>query len=64
MLSITLQVDNRFEVNLGTSNYVNEKIKHLSGMIQKIDPSESGNIDLSMWTNDNSRGTFTPIIRQ
>lgn len=63
-LSIILQVESRFEVKLGTSNYMAEKIRHLAGMIKEIDPSKSGNIDLSMWTNDNSRGTFTPIIRQ
>lgn len=63
-LSINLQVESRFEVKLGTSNFMAEKIRHLAGMIKEIDPSKSGNIDLSMWTNDNSRGTFTPIIRQ
>lgn len=62
-LSITLQIEDRFDVKIGTSNYLSEKIRHLSGMIKEIDESKSGKIDLSMWTNDNSQGTFTPIIR-
>lgn len=64
ILSINLQVEDRFEVKLGTSNFLNEKIKHLSGMIEKISENDGGKIDLSMWANDNSQGTFTPIIRQ
>lgn len=63
-LSITLRVDNRFDVKIGTSNYIFEKIKHLAGMVDGIEETKCGKIDLSMWTNDNSQGTFTPIIIQ
>ncbi len=63
-LSIVLQVEDRFDVKLGTANYLEEKIRHLSGMVEKIDENQTGEINLSMWTNDNSQGTFTPIIRQ
>ncbi len=63
-LAISLQIENRFDVKIGTSNYLSEKIRHLAGMIGEISENEGGKIDLSMWTNDNSQGTFTPIIRQ
>ena len=42
MLSIKLKVENRFEVNLGTTNFVVEKIKHLAGMIENIAAEKSG----------------------
>ena len=56
--SIMLKVENRFEVNLGNANYVNEKINHLEGMLKKIPSEKRGKINLSMWTNDNTKGTF------
>ncbi len=62
-LSIALEVEDRFDVKLGTANYLEEKIRHLSGMLEKIDEKQTGEINLSMWTNDNSQGTFTPIIK-
>lgn len=64
ILSISLRVEDRFDVKLGTSNFIPEKIKHLAGMVDGIEVNKSGKIDLSMWTNDNSQGTFTPIIIQ
>lgn len=57
-VAISLKVENRFEVNLGTSNFLEEKIKHLGSMIENISPEKTGKINLSMWTNANSQGTF------
>ena len=57
-VSITLNVEDRFEVNLGTANFLEEKIRHLGSMIDNISPEKSGKINLSMWTNANSQGTF------
>lgn len=58
-VNITLRVENgRFDVNLGTANNTVEKIKHLGSMIEEISEEKSGNINLSMWTSDNTRGTF------
>lgn len=57
-VKLTVKVDGRFTVNLGTSNDINEKIRHLSGMIKEIPEGKSGKINLSMWTSDNTRGTF------
>ena len=57
-LVIKIKVENRFTVNLGTSNNLQEKIRHLSSMIKEIDPKKQGEINLSMWTSDNTQGTF------
>ena len=63
-LSIMLQVEDRFDVKVGTANYIEEKIRHLSSMIDEIDESLQGEINLSMWTNDNSQSSFIPTNRQ
>lgn len=57
ILEITLNVEERFTVILGTSEHLQEKIAHLSGMIDSI-PDRSGKINLSMWTPTNSQGSF------
>lgn len=59
LVEITLRVENRFDVNLGTANNLNEKVRHLAGMIGEISKEKTGKINLSMWTSDNTRGTFT-----
>lgn len=57
-LNITLFVENRFFVELGTENNLTQKIKHLGGMITSISKEKSGKIDLSMWEEHNMQGTF------
>ena len=57
ILQITLVVDERFTVSLGTIDYCEEKIAHLSSMIESIG-DRSGSINLSMWTPQNSQGSF------
>ena len=57
ILKITLEVEGRFTVDLGNSEYLGEKIAHLSSMIESI-PNRSGAINLSMWTPQNSQGSF------
>ena len=57
-LAITVGVDGRFTVNLGTSNYIDKKFAHLSGMIKNMDASAAGKINLSMWTPSNTEGSF------
>ena len=57
-ITITLKVENRFDVVLGTSNNIEEKINHLRGMLKEISDKKSGKIDLSMWTSDNKKGSF------
>ncbi len=59
-LQISVKVENRFEVLIGTENFLEEKIKHLGGMIKNIDKEKSGKINLSMWENNNPQGTFKP----
>lgn len=57
ILQITLNVDNKFTVTLGNSDYTAEKIAHLSGMIESIG-ERKGHINLSMWSPTHSQGTF------
>ena len=59
-INITLGVEDRFMVDLGNSSFLEEKIKHLAGMLFEMPEENKGKIDLSMWTNDNSRGSFRP----
>ena len=57
-LAITVGVDGRFTVNLGTSNYTDKKFAHLAGMIKNMDETAKGKINLSMWTPTNTEGSF------
>ncbi len=57
-IAISVKVEGRFNVYLGTSNNIYEKIRHLNGMIESIAPEKSGDINLSMWTSSNTKGTF------
>ena len=59
-LNIKLNVEGRLQVNLGSRNNIIEKIKHLNGMLTKIPKEKSGKINLSMWSNTDKNGTFTP----
>lgn len=56
-LNLTLNAEGRFIVTLGNSEYIQEKIAHLAGMIESI-PDRKGKINLSMWTPTNSQGSF------
>lgn len=57
-ISIYVNVEDRFEVFLGTSNNIKEKIRHLAGMVKEIPKGKKGKINLSMWTSDKPEGTF------
>lgn len=57
ILEITIKVEGRFTVVLGTTDYTKEKVAHLSSMIENI-PDRKGKINLSMWTPTNSQGSF------
>lgn len=57
-LSITVKTEGRFLVDLGTSNYLENKVKHLAAMIEAVEPEKTGRINLSMWTSANTEGTF------
>lgn len=57
ILELSLEVEGRFTVVLGTADYTEEKIAHLAGMIESI-TDRKGKINLSMWTPTNSQGSF------
>ena len=54
---LKITVEDRFEVNLGSRDNLEEKIKHLSAMISKIG-DRKGKINLEMWSKNDSKGTF------
>ncbi len=56
-LQLTLEVEGKFTVTLGNTDYIAEKIAHLSGMIESIG-ERKGTINLSVWTPQNSQGIF------
>ncbi len=51
-------VETRFEVEFGTENSLDSKVKHLKSMIDNIEETKSGRINLSMWNSQNPQGTF------
>lgn len=56
-LQITVNVEGRFVVVLGNHDYIEEKIAHMASMIESIG-DRKGKINLSMWTPENSQGSF------
>ncbi len=58
-LNLNVGVNKRFTVIIGSSNNIEEKVKHLSSMLKEIGDEKQGKIDLSMWTVDNSAAYFT-----
>ena len=57
-LAITVKAENRFNVNFGSANFLENKFAHLAGMIKNIETDKTGKINLSMWTSSQTQGTF------
>ncbi len=57
-INLTLGVDGRFEVELGTENDIESKIKQLKTMIKSLNKGQKGLIRLYMWNQQNPDGTF------
>ena len=57
ILDISISIEGKFTVSLGTSDYLSEKIAHLYSMINSIG-DRKGKINLSMWTPNNTQGSF------
>lgn len=58
-LQIKLKVEDNFTVNFGNDENINEKVKHLSTMLNDLS-GKKGTINLSMWTTENRHGSFKP----
>ncbi len=58
-MNLSFRVENRFTVRFGSSGNCAAKVAHLAQMVEKIDPSLQGTIDLSNWSVSNPRGIFT-----
>ena len=56
--NITLTVEGRFNVILGSEIDAEKKIAQLDSMIENIDKNATGRIDLSIWTEENRKGSF------
>lgn len=59
LMEMTVMVEDRFKVELGSSAHLNLKIAHLAGMLKNIDEDVRGSIDLSDYTPENNRGILT-----
>ena len=57
-ISIKAKIDGRFIVDFGSSKDLEQKLKHLKAMIKEIGETATGKIDLSMWSSQNTQGTF------
>ncbi len=57
-LSLTVRVDNRFDVNFGSIVDIEGKIAHLSKMMEKIESTKTGTINLSAWSADKNEAYF------
>lgn len=55
---IKVGVDGRFDVNFGSENSLEHKVKHLKATMEKIAKDKSGSINLSMWNDQKPQGTF------
>ncbi len=56
--NITLTVEGRFNVILGNKTNLDKKIAQLATMIESMDKNATGKIDLSIWREDNRKGSF------
>lgn len=56
--NITLTVEGRFNVILGNKANLDKKIAQLATMIESMDKNATGKIDLSIWREDNRKGSF------
>lgn len=57
-LNYKFGAEDRFEVQLGSSNYLEEKVKHFAKMVDNIPEKDKGDINLTMWTPENPTATF------
>ncbi len=56
--NILLTVEGRFNVILGSETNAENKIAQLGSMIENMDKNATGKIDLSIWTEENRKGSF------
>ncbi len=58
-IDITVIIENRFNVRLGDYTDIEGKLAHLAAMIEKMDESATGDINLKSWSQDKPEGYFT-----
>ncbi len=57
-ITIKAGVEGRFDVNFGTENSLENKVKHLKATIESLAENVSGSFNLSMWNDQIPQGTF------
>ncbi len=55
-VKILIRVEGRFNVQIGSTAYLDLKINHLAGMIEKVAKDRKGSIDLSDYSPENPNG--------
>ena len=63
-VALNITLENRISVQIGTANSLEEKLKHLGGMLKEISAEKTGKIDLSMWSETNPQETFTAGVTE
>lgn len=63
-VNLRVGIENRFDVDFGTSNFLEEKTRHLKSMVDNIPNDKTGKINLSMWNSQNTQGTFVENDRK
>lgn len=58
MLSLSVRVEERFDVNFGSIVDIEKKVAHLEKMIEQIDKNKTGTINLSAWSSDKNESYF------
>ncbi|MBO4433157.1 MAG: FtsQ-type POTRA domain-containing protein [Clostridia bacterium] len=59
MTRVTIFASNLYEINLGSNENIKQKIDQLAVMIKEIG-ERKGKINLNMWSESDSKGTFIP----
>ena len=60
VFDIKFILDDRYYVKAGSLNNIDKKLVHLKAMLQHIDKSISGQINLADWAEDNYKSIFKP----
>jgi len=58
MLSLSVRVEERFDVDFGSIVDIEKKVAHLEKMIEQIEEGKTGTINLSAWSPDKNESYF------
>ena len=58
-VSIILEIEDGITVKFGTSNFLEEKIKHINKVVEDLEEGQKGEINISMYTKDKPECVFS-----